>query len=464
MFMNFMDYTDDACMYMFTHDQKWRMHTAMQTGTYRKNLSASSQTLCTISTAAPTASFTVPSTVCAGGTVYPNNYALGYPTPNYTWNVTPGTGVSISSNTLSMPIITFNNAGTYTISVVASNSLGTNSASKTITVTNCSSPSSTVCADTLCNVSNTATLDVFRGSPDNSTPGCTSPDAGYVTGNNCYGDLEKAEYYAASTYSHIPSAKIMGAIVLFFKYNTMGTGGNPNSSVGLKIYNRTSTTFTGIPSGNAPGSVIGSTNTTLGNITSATAVNNVTYCGNPSISFVNPIIVPFKFNFSSPINAPASGGFFCSVVLPPGATDTAVVFHNQNTSSQNTGYEYWAPSGPWYEIGTAWGGNFNYNLAILPIMNCSATAVGQNQQVNNHVTLYPNPSQGISNVIFTYEQPRNVNIKVYNSLGQLIHHTEYMNVTRRAIVLNLSEQPEGFYQVEISDGQERNTFKVLHQK
>jgi hypothetical protein len=39
-----------------------------------------------------------------------------------------------------------------------------------------------------------------------------------------------------------------------------------------------------------------------------------------------------------------------------------------------------------------------------------------------------------------------------------------MNVTRRAIVLNLSEQPEGFYQVEISDGQERNTFKVLHQK
>jgi len=97
-------------------------------------------------------------------------------------------------------------------------------------------------------------------------------------------------------------------------------------------------------------------------------------------------------------------------------------------------------------------------------MNCSATAVGQNQQVNNHVTLYPNPSQGISNVIFTYEQPRNVNIKVYNSLGQLIHHTEYMNVTRRAIVLNLSEQPEGFYQVEISDGQERNTFKVLHQK
>lgn len=47
MFMNFMDYTDDACMYMFTTDQTTRIQTAMTSGTYRKGLNASAAALCT---------------------------------------------------------------------------------------------------------------------------------------------------------------------------------------------------------------------------------------------------------------------------------------------------------------------------------------------------------------------------------------------------------------------------------
>jgi hypothetical protein len=41
LFMNYMDYTDDACMYMFSNDQKIRMQTAMQFGTYRNTLANS---------------------------------------------------------------------------------------------------------------------------------------------------------------------------------------------------------------------------------------------------------------------------------------------------------------------------------------------------------------------------------------------------------------------------------------
>ncbi len=38
MFMNFMDYTNDACMSLFSSDQKTRLQTAMANGTYRKLL------------------------------------------------------------------------------------------------------------------------------------------------------------------------------------------------------------------------------------------------------------------------------------------------------------------------------------------------------------------------------------------------------------------------------------------
>lgn len=46
MFMNFMDYCDDACLYMFTPDQRTRIQTAMASSPFRNQLTASSATLC----------------------------------------------------------------------------------------------------------------------------------------------------------------------------------------------------------------------------------------------------------------------------------------------------------------------------------------------------------------------------------------------------------------------------------
>jgi PKD repeat protein len=135
MFMNFMDYTNDACMYMFTHDQRTRIQTALTSGTFRSQLTVSANTLCAVPASAPTASFTVPSLVCDTFAVDINNYTTSNPVSSFLWSVNPSSGVSFSSSSTAIaPTVSFTSVGVYSITLVATNTLGTSSITQTISV------------------------------------------------------------------------------------------------------------------------------------------------------------------------------------------------------------------------------------------------------------------------------------------------------------------------------------------
>jgi hypothetical protein len=227
------------------------------------------------------------------------------------------------NNTATAPTINFTTPGSYSITVAATNSLGTNSNTKVITITNCNSPVN--CSDTITNVLNTGTLSVSAAGSDTATPGC-SPKAGYVMGSNCYDDKEKAEFFPTSLYSSITSPQIKSVIVLFYKNGTRGTGGNSATAVNMKLYNGTMASG---PTGTA--APFGQVNATIGNITAVTATNSVNYVGQQPIVYTSAIlsssiVTPGNINTTPKINATAPGYNITNIpVVPTKSFDVNVV-------------------------------------------------------------------------------------------------------------------------------------------
>jgi len=406
MHMNFMDYTDDACMYMFTNDQRTRIQTAMANGTYRNMLTTSAATLCTLTATAPTANFSTASTACVGSAITTTNNSTGIPTPTYSWSAAPTSVTFTPNSTTSNPSITFGNTGTYVITLVATNSLGTNSYTQAVTVSSCAA----VCTTSITNVQTTATLNLATAGSDTTTPGC-SPKAGYIFGSNCYQDREKAEFFAQSMYASIATPKVKSVVVLFFKNGTQGTGGTASVPVNLKLYNGT---MAGGPS--ATTTPIATATANLGMILGTTPTTSVTNCGAPVV-FSSAIIIPYKYNFPTYPTAPATNGFFASVMTPTTSGDTVVVM-SDNTLATGTNWELWNPSG-WYNVSPTWGG-FDAAMAMIPEITCSITTGFSESVLAQNVTLMPNPTTGQFHIATTLPNSTDLTLTVTNALSPVI--------------------------------------------
>jgi hypothetical protein len=431
MTMNFMDYTDDKCMYMFTNDQNTRIQTAMANGTYRNQLSTSAATLCVSSPAAPVSSFNMTTSVCSGTThLYPTtNSSTGNPTPTFSWSSVPAAGVIFNpSSTATTPSISFTSNGTYTITCKATNTVGTNSSTKVITAGTCTVAAAS-CNDTLTNLLNTDTLTLYTG-------------GGYVGGNNSYGDLEKAEWYSST--GLVGSSKIMGGIVIFYRHATANIGTKGTSGITFKVYNGNNVTG---PSGAAINTF---TNTITNILAAATATNNVQYCGNPTLAYSTNIMRPYSFNFAAPTNI--SGDFLIGCTTSTLTGDTIAIFSSTgNTASASTAWEL--QTGPtWvaFNDGTSASWQLNSSLAILPKIAC-VTDIYNVNGISGNIAIFPNPSNGVFNFAVTMPQASDLNFTVMNSIGQVVYTKVERGVTSTVINMNLSHLSKGIYFVNIID-------------
>jgi PKD repeat protein len=425
MHMNFMDYTDDACMYMFTPNQKTRVQTAMANGTYRSNLSNSSNTVCNSTPTAPTSAFTFPSgTHCTGSPYTFTSTSTGSPT-SYSWVASPAAGVTISTATSQNPSITFTNPGTYSISLTVSNTQGSNSSTQTFVVQACATGG----CDTISNfdfVNHTAAL-------------YGSGTFGYASGHNDYLDKAKADFYPAGSY--LPNYRVSGAIY-YFGVKHDGAGGA--TSINCKVWDDNGAS--GAPSTAFTPSV-------------PLSINSIDVTGMGNL-----------VNFNPPIN-PNNGGFYVGFdgLVYNGTTgtfDTVAILTNQDgEAAPVTAWEQWSDNS-WHSFndGTNNTWQLDVSLCIAVIMCDATTADIQIINPTKEVVFYPNPAHNTLHINVGSKKEGNVSFKFTNLMGQTVFEKSTNTIADGNYQLSLDTISSGVYFVTVSTPERTVTKKIIIEK
>jgi hypothetical protein len=277
-------------------------------------------------------------------------------------------------------------------------------------------------------------LNVATAAPDPNTAGCDTV-AGYVFGTNCYGDLEKAAFIPPGYYASVIQPSVSAIRATFFKQNTIGTGGTASVTANMIIYTGDMV--------NGPGTVIATATANLGQIVAAQGTNT------PLFDFV--------YTFTSAVAIPTTG-IFCSLVVPNMPGDTAVIA-NEDSSAVDMAYEKWNDNS-WNSCNSSW--SFNGNMAVMPVM-CGATitAISANSGISKNILVMPNPSSGLVRISVSSPGSQRLAIKALDMTGReiksLVHETQGHDV----IPLNLHDLEPGMYFINISNGKDQMTQKLL---
>jgi hypothetical protein len=314
-------------------------------------------------------------------------------------------------------------------------------------------PKAPVCLDTIRQIKPIDTMTTYKAPFNSLVLGCQSGWTGFLSGTNCYKDKEFAQYYPPTTYSDTPLPQVNSMIVIFYKPGTKATSSTAATPINCKVYSGSPQT--------GPSSQIATISDALGAIASSTtATTQVSYCGDPTVVY-SASLIPYKFNFASPAIIPATG-FFGAVETPfSSPVDSIQIMSNTLTNLSNDSSSWVLQfSNNWRTL--RWNRGAKVQLAILPQITCRpVVGMPEPSVFESNILIMPNPSSGVFNLVFTLPREEKISVKIYNTIGQLISDDRFESVTNNALTADLSNRANGIYIMEISNGKEKVTRKIV---
>lgn len=421
-------------------------YTAASSGTYTVVVTNSSGCTNTSAPAAytnnspPVASFTASSANCAGQTITLTDNSTNTPT-SWSWTMTGG---SPASSTSQNPSVTYNTAGTYTVTLVASNTAG---------------PSTSVSQTIIINA--TPAVPTLTLSGSTFTSSAASGNQWYFNGNAISGAT-------VQTYTAVSSGSYGVVVTNSFGCSSTSLDSNfTNNNAPTANFTASAAECTG----QSITLTDSSTNTpTSWNWTMPNGTPAVSSLQNPSVTYSTPgtYTVTLAATNSSGTSLPVSQTITVNAGPPiPTVTLTGITL----ASSSFIGNQ-------WYFNGAIINGAVNqsctatadglYTVVVTNSYGCSSTSAGLNYvtginsiEDKTALTIFPNPSNGVVNINFT-GRSENINLEVINNIGQLVH-TEKINGCPNGCnnSIEMSSFKKGIYLFRITGDGNIHTKKVL---
>ncbi len=238
---------------------------------------------------------------------------------------------------------------------------------------------------------------------------------GTWTGHSGYGDDKFADFHSGTT----QNTKLQGIYLAVAKAHAANT----SSKISIKAWN----------SGSLPGSQLASKDVLINSL-------------DPGYWNYVP--------FTSPVTV--GSNFYVGYQIYYNSADTFAVYNAANRSSGvNTAFAY--EDNAWHNW-SEW--SMYSSLGIFAVVCPVSTDAVENFDAENDILLFPNPSNGKFYIDPFIENNDNLNIVVYNNLGNEILRKTFVKPSPGPLLLDLPDVEPGIYFVQMQAGKKFTTRKI----
>lgn len=450
MFMNYMDYTDDACMYMFTPGQSARLNALFATGGARVSMLTSngceppSPTACAMPSAINTTAITSTGATLSWGAVsgavsytiqYKTSAAIAWTTTTSTLNSKAITGLAANTSYNYKIQAVCSSPGTYTAAATF----------KTLPVANCATPSGI--------------------------------NAGSITASAVVLSWNAVSGAAKYNVQYKPASAGLWTTVTSAVNNKTLTGLSAGTVYHYKVQALCSSTgtYSGVASFTTLQMSSGCSDgyeTNNSYATAATIMVNADIKAQIS-SFADMDWYKFTNSATSPnikvtlSNLPKD----YDLELYNASGIFLIMSDNAGTSPEGIVYNG-APVGTYFIRVLGYGGVSSSSCYTLKAQN-STTALREMEAIESKsavnkdgkVSVYPNPSSGDFTIRYLSETDTKITFTVYDLSGKAVRSDTFDAVKGENLkLISLPDVGNGLYLIDLNDGKERKMYKVVINK